>query len=546
MPNPEADKRIRPSPSNSESQTHGTGNRKRRKRSDFSWKPQHKPTGWPAYLTLILLTTVCYFPIFQSGLIWLDYDQEQRSAYQSMDGLADAWTIESIRTGDPLTLSSYFLEDRLPFPDGQTHHAINLLLHIAAACIFLKVLEALKLPAAFSAALVFALHPAVMQTIFWSGYREELVGLILILASLFFGIRNRSPGDYAALLILSASACLLHPAALVLPLLLALCVIHQNRFPHLKDFNHVLPIVCLALFIGVWTQSGSTPLDEGLADRINRSSQNFFFYLRQAILPTDLALFHPPRISAEFTAGARYTFLPIFLLIPFYVLILFNYNKPWARSVFVGLTAYLLISIYSLLGSGTFLDGQSAQEDHFHYVSLPFILALAVSTLGGIIGRLEPGGRLLWRFGITIFILFQSTVAITQSLAIGDRASMWLEMSEQWPKTWVPKLALIETLQTDEDSGDLLTKVELINMLEAIIQLKPDSESARISLARAYRADSQNAQALRHYRWLARQEQPNKALMVEIADFYEILGMGWDAQTTRYRIEELYSEDKTN
>ena len=546
MPESETDETVRPSTSKSTGQAHGVDRPKRRKRSDLASNSQPKLTGWPAYLALILLTTVCYFPIFQSGLIWSAYDQEQRSAYQSMDGLADAWTIESIRTGDPLTLSSYFLEDRLPFPGGQTHHAINLLLHIAAALIFLKVLEALKLPAAFSAALVFALHPAVMQTVFWSGYREELVGLILILASLFFGIRNRSSGDYGAVLILSALACLLHPAALVLPLLLALCVIHQNRFIHLKDFNHLLPIVCLALFIGVWTQSGSTPLNEDLSDPITRSSQNFFFYLRQAILPTDLALFHPPRISAEFTAGAQYTFLPVFLLIPFYVLILFNYEKPWARSIFVGLTAYLLLSIYGFLGSGAFLDGQSAQEDHFHYTSLPFILALAVSTLGGIIGRLKPGGKLLWRLGFTVFILFQSTVAITQSMAIGDRASMWLQMSERWPKTWVPKLALIETLQTDEDSGDLLTQIELINMLEAIIQLKPDSESARITLARAYRADRQNDQALRHYRWLARQEQPDKALMVEIADFYEILSMTWDAQTTRDRIAELYSENNTN
>ncbi|NBB78241.1 MAG: hypothetical protein GVY36_02170, partial [Verrucomicrobia bacterium] len=341
MPEAEANKSVRPGHSRRADSAHSASHskhRKRRRRSHPASHPQPKPAGWLAYLTLIVLTATCYSPIFQSGLIWSTYDQEERSAYQSMDTLADAWTVESIRRNDPLTLSSYFLEERLPLPQGQTHHAINLLLHIAAASIFLKVLEALKLPAAFSAALVFALHPTVMQTVFWSGYREELVGLILILAALFFGIRNRSFRDYGALLVLTALACLVHPSAFVLPFLLALCVIHQNRSPRLKDFNHLLPVLCLSLFIGVWTQSASPFLYENLGDLINRASQNFFFYLRQALLPTDLALFHPPNISAEFIAGAQYTFLPVFLLIPFYVLILFNYRKSGARSIFVGLT----------------------------------------------------------------------------------------------------------------------------------------------------------------------------------------------------------------
>lgn len=541
MPESDTEKDTRPEPPNRRGAEHTPGRRKRRHRSQRPATPEPKPAGWLAYLTLVLLTAACYLPIFQSGLIWSAYDQEERSAYQSMDRLAEAWTMESIRRGDPLTLSSYFLEEQVPLPDGQVHHAINLLLHIAAACVLLKVLEALKLPAAFSASLVFALHPAVMQTVFWSGYREELVGLILILGALYFGIQNRSARDYGFLLFLSALACLLHPAALALPLLLTLVVIQQNRFPRLKDFNHLLPIFCLAVFIGVWTQSGPAPLDEPTGSSISRLSQNFFFYIERALLPTDLAFFHPPQTTAEFTAGAQYAFLPIFLLIPFYVLILFNYKKPWARSVFVGLTAYLLLSTYGLLSAGTFLDGQPAQEDHFHYSSLPIMLALVVSTFGGIIGRVGLGGRMLWSVGFTFFILLLGGVTVAHSLTVGDRAAMWQKMTEQWPEAWIPKLALIETIQNDEESGDLLTQIEMINMMESIIELQPDQKSIRVALARAYRNDGQAAQALRHYRWIARQEKPEKALLLETADYYQTLNLTWDAQTTRDRIEVLYN-----
>ena len=542
MPEPQADVNARPMPATGESEPHQPIRRKRRRQiQPTPEKYEPKPVGRLAYLVLLLLTLASYLPIFQSDLIWSAHDQEVRSAYQSMNRLADAWTLESIRSGDPLTASSYFLEKRLPFPTARVHHAINLLLHISAACIFLKVLTALKLPAAFSAALVFALHPTVMQTIFWSGYREELVGLILILTALYFGIRYRSSLNYGFLLFFSALACLLHPAALVLPLILMLVVIHQNRFLHLKDFNHLLPVFCLAVFIGIWTQSSGAPPDQPSTLPISHASQNFFFYIEQSLLPTELSLFHPLRAPTEFTAGAQYTFLPVFLLIPFYVLILANYKKPWARSVFVGLTAYLLLSLYGLFGAGKSLDGQPAHENHLHYISLPFMLVLIVAPLGGIIGRLGSSGRVLWYVAFTILILLQSGIVTAYSMTVGKRASMWLEISEQWPESWVPKLALVETIQRDKESRDLLTQVEQINMMEAAIKLKPDLKSIRIKLAQAYRADGQNAQALRHYRWIARQEKPEEALLLEIADYYQTLDLTWEAQTTRDRIDEMYN-----
>ena len=161
----------------------------RRRRSKA---PSSKPAGWLAYIVLVLLTVISYSPIFLSSLAWSEYDQVERSPYQSMDAWTEAWALEIIRTEDPITLSSYFIEQKIPFEPSDVHHAINLLLHITAAILLLKNLEALKLTAAFPAALVFALHPTTLQTIFWSGYREEIIGLILILTALYFGIQSRN------------------------------------------------------------------------------------------------------------------------------------------------------------------------------------------------------------------------------------------------------------------------------------------------------------------------------------------------------------------
>ena len=114
----------------------------RHRRSKAPWS---KPAGWLAYIVLVLLTVISYSPIFLSSLAWSEYDQVERSPYQSMEVWTEAWALEMIRTEDPITLSSYFIEQKIPLEPSDVHHAINLLLHITAAILLLKNLEALKL-----------------------------------------------------------------------------------------------------------------------------------------------------------------------------------------------------------------------------------------------------------------------------------------------------------------------------------------------------------------------------------------------------------------
>jgi len=495
-----------------------------------------KPAGWLAYIALILLTVTSYAPIFISGFVWSEYDQVERSPYQSMESWTEAWAPEMVRGEDPLTLTSYFIEQTIPFDPVITHHAINLLLHITAAIFLLKTLEALKLPAAFSAALVFALHPSALQTIFWSGYREELVGLVMILAALFYGVHNRSARDFFMLIVISVIGYTLHPATLLLPLVLGLCIFYQNASFQLKDYNRLLPLLCLALFIGVWTQGGRTGLEVELSERLGIYAQNLFFYLKQALLPVELALFHPFDQSKGYSVGAQHSSLPFLLFIPFYVLIAINYRKSWARGVLLGLTAYLLLIIYGLSQAGAFIDGSLAHEDHLQYVALPIVIALVICIAGGIARSMGSGGKILWYLGFTVFAVVQMAITASYAYTLSDRAQMWYNMSEQWPNAWVPKLALIDTIQKSSEKSELLTQNEIIEMLEDILEQQPNRTEERQLLARIYRDEGQNTNALRQYKRILRDSAPNNGLLEEAAKFYDKIGLSWDANNARERI----------
>jgi hypothetical protein len=415
---------------------------------------------------------------------------------------------------------------------------INLLLHITAAMLLLKNLEALKLSAAFPAALVFALHPAALQTIFWSGYREELIGLILILAALYFGIKNRNPKDFFLLTIICVIAYISHPAALVLPLLLGLCIFYQNGSFKPIEYNRLLPLLCLALFIGVWTQGTSAATELELGESFGISAQSLLFYLKQALFPFEPALFYAFNQTRGFNVGVQSNCLPFFLFIPLYTLVAINFRKSWARGLLLGITAYLLLLLYGLSQTGTFIDGSIALEDHLQYVALPIITALVICLAGGIAHNISVRGKILWQLGFTLIVGIQVTITASYAYTLIDHAQMWHNISEQWPDSVLPKCALIDTIEKGGRVNNLLSRNETIEIIEDILDQYPDRTELRKKLARFYRNEGQNTNALREYKRILRDTVPNDEFLLEAAELYDRLGLSWDANNARERITQ--------
>ena len=87
---------------------------KRRKRSAAPTPPRARHR---AYLSLIALVLGVFSPLLTSDVLWSDYDSVARSPFQSMDSWQQAWTLDSIRQNDPITITSYFLEQAIPLPN---------------------------------------------------------------------------------------------------------------------------------------------------------------------------------------------------------------------------------------------------------------------------------------------------------------------------------------------------------------------------------------------------------------------------------------------
>ena len=507
----------------------GAQHQRKRKRNEAE---RSRPASLRHYIALVMLTVAAFAPAFFSDLLRTDYDSVERSPYESMERWTEAWSPEVIRQHDPLTLTSYFLETALPLAPAPTHRAINLSLHLATAFLLLKVFECLRLPGAFAAALIFALHPAVTQTVFWPDYRHEIMGLLFLVASLFFGIRNRDFTDFFFASALAIVATIIHPVALALPLIFGLCIFLQSESFRLSDYSRILPFVCIALFVGLWTLSSMTPPGLDQIDAFAEQSLSHFF--RQALFPFQPSLFLPFDLSDDH--GRSQNRLLLFLsFLSFYVLFAFNARKRLIRAYLLGCTALLPMLFYGvLLQPGRFIDGSPAKETHAFYPALPLVVALVICSAAAFFHRFGPFGKHLWLAASGLFTLALFGVTASFNYHLSEDTRLWKTLSEQWPDSWQAKVAFVNSAQSN--APDLLKEEALIGILQDILEQNPARVEERKLLARAYREADQNTNALREYKNVVREANLSDEFLEEAATFFDQLGLRWEATKVRKRI----------
>lgn len=502
------------------------------------------PVAGPrAFLTLILLTLIAFSPLLFSPVLWTQYDQVERSAFQRLDHWTEAWHPETIRQENPFSLTLDFAETALPLPPAALHRGINILLHLGAAFLLLANLQALHMRRAFFASLLFAIHPAVVQTLFWPGYRAPIVALILILSALYFAIRNRGGFDLLASLGLTVLACLADPAAFAIPFIVALVVVARRQHLQLRDFNRVLPLGCVVLLMAIAMAAGkpeeALSPDAGALETVNAAGLNLIFYLRQAFFPFQPALFH----SYESLRVGSYrgdSFLPFLFFVPILILIGFNFSKPWARALLLGIGAYMALVAHGLFARGLSLAGQPALEDNGQYIALPVIVALAVAGGDFLIRKLGDMSKPLWSlFAAAIFLV---ALSVTTAFAIDLRNPrlMWSHIIEFWPEEWPAKQALAEYyVEHREELGD---REELVSLLNTVLNQRPEEIHLRTALARLYSELRQWTNATREYQRVLRESEPSADFLREAVDLFQANGMLWEARNARERLEKRTAE----
>jgi hypothetical protein len=203
----------------------------------------HRP--WLLALILVVVTFTAYVPAMRGGFIWDDDSNiTSNRMIKAGDGLYRFWFTTEAPDYYPMSSSLWWLEWRLWGDRAPGYHVVNVLLHCVNALLLWKIFQRLKIPGAWLAALIFAVHPVNVATVAWISEQKNTLSMLFYeVATLLYleFYRNGRWQWYNFSLAAFLAALLSKSAVVMLPLALLGCVWWLHGRLEKKDFFSSAP-----------------------------------------------------------------------------------------------------------------------------------------------------------------------------------------------------------------------------------------------------------------------------------------------------------------
>jgi tetratricopeptide (TPR) repeat protein len=210
----------------------------------------------------------------------------------TLGGVRWAFTSTEAANWFPVTRLSHMLDAQLFGEQSGGHHAVNVLLHIAATLLlfaFLMAATGARWPSAF-VAFLFALHPLHVESVAWVSERKDVLCALFWFLALWAYVRGNRPLLYAAFCL----GLMSKPMIVTLPfVLLLLDVWPLKRGMRIRE---KLPMFALSAAGAIATyaaQSGSGAVKPVGALAIGNALVSYVVYLAKTFWPARLAVFYP-------------------------------------------------------------------------------------------------------------------------------------------------------------------------------------------------------------------------------------------------------------
>jgi tetratricopeptide (TPR) repeat protein len=474
---------------------------------------------WLAPVLVFAAVLLAYYPALRGGFVWNDPDYVTRPELRGWHGLEQIW-FEPGATEQyyPVLHTAFWVEHRAWGDSPVGYHLANLLLHAAAACLFLLVLRrllaesgrapAVAADAAAFAALLFALHPVCVESVAWISEQKNTLSLVFFLAAALAYLRGRGRGKMAhgvatglfLLAVLSKSMAATLPAAL-----LVVAWWTSGRLAWRRDVLPLLPWLAIGAADGLFTAwverrfigAEGPEFALSLTQRCLVAGHAAWFYLGKLAWPAPL-MFMYPRWNVSATEWRLYL-LPLAALVALAGLWRLRRRSrgPLAAALlYLGLLFPVLgfFNVYAFVFSFV--------ADHFQYLAcLPVLATLGV----GWAGWADRGGR---RFlpvaAAAAALLTLGTLTWRQCGDYRDITTLYRATLAKNPDAWLAHYNLGNLLR---ESGQAR---EAIDHYQAALRLNPGHAGEENNLGLALVETGQPAAAVPHYR-RALQLQPRYA-----------------------------------
>jgi tetratricopeptide (TPR) repeat protein len=480
-------------------------------------------------------TLFAYLPALKGGFIFDDDTiLTQNRLIKAADGLYRFWFTGEAPYYWPVTSTTLWLEWRLWGMHALGYHATNLGLHIAEALLLWKLLDRLRIPGAYLAALVFAVHPVNVASVAWITQRKNLMAMLFFLLTILFFLKTElaagPPGSgsaaaappagppladpqrrrslwYGLSLFAFALGMLSKGSVAMLPVVLLGLLAWRRRLSAITGAA-LLPFFAVAAvftIVDIWFQnhgSAEAIRQAGLWERLAGAGAVVWFYLYKLVLPLHLVFIYP---QWHIEAGElRWWLAPLAVL--GVSALLWRFRAGRARPLLFA-WGYFCVMLVPVMGlTDTIFMKYSLVADHYAHLAMISVLAVAAAgwaqwrarTSSGRQGQgaAEPRDWAAeargWHFTAIRELRAPHIAAVAvvgclacltwrQSGIYRDAQTLYETTLEKNPGCWVARVSL--GLVWSQKPGRLN---DAIAQYEAALRLQPDSAEAHNNLGFAW------------------------------------------------------------
>jgi tetratricopeptide (TPR) repeat protein len=485
-----------------------------------------------------------FSPAWTGGWIWDDTaeilrNEPIRSSWRAIAGM---WTAPAGADYLPLKETVQWIEWHLWGDAPVGYHLVSVSLHLLSALLFWRLLVRLGVPFAWTAALFFAVHPMVVESVAWISELKNALSLPFLLVSALayaaFDERRDRPngawkGAYALSLLAFLASLLAKGSGVMFPLVMLVYGWFRHGRITRRAILAAVPFAAMSAAVGVatiWFQenraiSGVMAPVGGLGERLAIAGHALVFYFVKAIIPWPIGPVYPGwKAGGSFVADAW-----PWLAIAAVAAVLWNRRVTWGRGPILA-SGWFVLNLVPVLG---FIPMSFARlspvSDHFAYIALLGVVGGLAGGLGSLtqaLGQKTPRLALASAAALTLGVFAWESHGLSADYR--DDRTFWTFASRQNPEAWAPRnnLGLIDladgrlpeaaaqfeaVLRSGEQQAEVHNNLgvaytrlgrydEAAARFEAALRLQPGYPVAEANLGNVLAQTRQYDQAVVHYR----------------------------------------------
>jgi len=473
-------------------------------------------------LAIIAAGLFIYSPVFHGG--WLMDDNAyvtQNPSLRSVDGLINFW----LKPGSfveyyPIEETLLWIMWQFNGDNASGYHILNIILHIIGALLVWKFLSKLGLRFAWLGGLIFAAHPANVESVAWVAELKNTLSLPPFLIAMCFWIdyeERKKDGDYFLALGFFFIAMLCKITMAPFPIIILLYAWWKRGRVGWDDLRGTIPFFAISLvlgmmtiFVGEWYAPGhvlaiKVPMGD-FWSRLACAGLSISFYFCHFFMPLQI-----PYANANWPVDSiPLQMLPAYpqwkvdppTLLQFlpWPIMLGVFCWAWARRKTWGKTVLLGLGFF-LLGLAPFVGFHEVSYmrftwvmDHFLYLPMLGLLALSIAGLEQIDNVLSKMGHRILVGALVVLIGILTIESHYYARTFVNLETSWTYEIKYNPSAWLAHnnlgYIMVEQNRLDEARDQFI---------EAL-QIKPDYSEAHNNLGVVYSRTGHIEEAIREYR----------------------------------------------